>query len=173
MEQRIIYHLQSARWQCESRLGNQCIRRSVPLRRIWRQLGPGWFLYARKSEQCLIHKPILYFVDTDWVIHPAYDISKCPVGQIMKETIQKWCKRHIPSREASRGFWSKISIPCILPKSSNRSKPVDCSRSVGTVPGFAPGARRSDGVLASKGIENSPVRLLTLIPVLYSDAHIP
>ena len=44
---------------------------------------------------------------------------------------------------------SKISMPCIFPRISRRSRPVDCSRSVGTVPGFAPGALRSSSVLIS------------------------
>lgn len=55
----------------------------------------------------------------------------------------------VPRRLASRGFMSKISMPCIFPRISRRSRPVDCSRSVGTVPGFAPGARRSSSVLIS------------------------
>jgi hypothetical protein len=55
----------------------------------------------------------------------------------------------VPRRLASRGFMSKISIPCIFPRISRRSRPVDCSRSVGTVPGFAPGAKRSSGPLIS------------------------
>ena len=49
----------------------------------------------------------------------------------------------VPFRLESKGLISKISIPCILPRSSNRSRPVACSRSVGTVPGSAPGGRRS------------------------------
>lgn len=44
---------------------------------------------------------------------------------------------------------SKISIPCIFPKISRRSRPVDCSRSVGIVPGAAPGPRRSFSFLTS------------------------
>jgi len=44
---------------------------------------------------------------------------------------------------------SNTSIPCIFPKSSNRSNPVLWSRSVGTVPGSAPGGRRSASVLIS------------------------
>lgn len=31
----------------------------------------------------------------------------------------------IPSREASSGFISKMSMPCIFPSISNRSRPVD------------------------------------------------
>lgn len=54
-----------------------------------------------------------------------------------------------PSLDPSSGVMSKISIPCIFPRISNLSKPVACSRSVGTVPGLAPGARRSDSVLIS------------------------
>ena len=55
----------------------------------------------------------------------------------------------VPSLEASRGFMSKISMPCIFPRISKRSKPVACSRSVGTVPGSAPGGRRSSSLLMS------------------------
>lgn len=44
---------------------------------------------------------------------------------------------------------SKISTPSIFPRISNRSRPVACSRSVGTVPGLAPGGRRSSSVLIS------------------------
>jgi len=54
-----------------------------------------------------------------------------------------------PLREASKGFMSKISMPCIFPKISNRSNPVACSRSVGMVPGAAPGGRRSASLLIS------------------------
>ncbi len=38
---------------------------------------------------------------------------------------------------------SKMSMPCIFPRISSRSNPVACSRSVGTVPGSAPGGSRS------------------------------
>lgn len=56
---------------------------------------------------------------------------------------------HIPFLEESSGDISKISTPCIFPSISNRSKPVDCSRSVGTVPGSAPGGSRSSNDLIS------------------------
>jgi hypothetical protein len=55
----------------------------------------------------------------------------------------------VPFRSLGNGLISKISIPCILPKISNRSRPVACSRSVGTVPGLAPGPNRSSGPLTS------------------------
>jgi hypothetical protein len=55
----------------------------------------------------------------------------------------------VPLREASRGFMSKMSMPCIFPNISNRSKPVACSRSVGMDPTAAPGASRSSSVLIS------------------------
>ena len=55
----------------------------------------------------------------------------------------------VPFRLASNGFMSKTSTPCILPRISNRSRPVDWSRSVGTVPGSAPGGRRSSSDLIS------------------------
>lgn len=43
----------------------------------------------------------------------------------------------------------KTSTPSILPRISRRSRPVACSRSVGTVPGLAPGPMRSSAVLTS------------------------
>ena len=55
----------------------------------------------------------------------------------------------VPFRLASNGFMSKTSTPCILPRISKRSRPVDWSRSVATVPGSAPGGRRSSSVLIS------------------------
>lgn len=55
----------------------------------------------------------------------------------------------VPFRLASKGLMSKTSMPCILPRSSKRSRPVAWSRSVGTVPGSAPGGRRSSCVLIS------------------------
>jgi hypothetical protein len=44
---------------------------------------------------------------------------------------------------------SKMSMPCIFPTSSRRSRPVACSTSVGMVPGFAPGGTRSSSLLIS------------------------
>ena len=44
---------------------------------------------------------------------------------------------------------SNMSMPCIFPKISKRSRPVACSRSVGIVPGAAPGGRRSDSAWIS------------------------
>jgi len=67
------------------------------------------------------------------------------IAQIPK----KWEINYAPSLEASSGLISKMSIPSIFPKSSNLSRPVACSMSVGTVPGAAPGGRRSDSVLTS------------------------
>ncbi len=64
----------------------------------------------------------------------------------------------VPLLEASNGFMSKISTPCILPRISRRSSPVAWSRSVGTVPGAAPGGRRSASVLIS-GRRRQPCRL--------------
>lgn len=58
-------------------------------------------------------------------------------------------KDDLPRRLASNGLMSKISIPCIFPRISRRSRPVACSISVGTVPGCAPGGRRSASVLIS------------------------
>lgn len=58
---------------------------------------------------------------------------------------------NVPTRLASNGLMSKMSMPCIFPRISRRSRPVACSRSVGTVPGFAPGPTRSASVLISVG----------------------
>lgn len=55
----------------------------------------------------------------------------------------------VPRRLASRGRMSKMSTPSILPRISRRSIPVACSRSVGTVPGAAPGPKRSSSVRTS------------------------
>jgi len=44
---------------------------------------------------------------------------------------------------------SNMSMSSILPRSSKRSIPVACSKSVGTVPGAAPGPKRSSSVLTS------------------------
>lgn len=55
----------------------------------------------------------------------------------------------VPRRLASRGLMSKMSTPCIFPRISRRSRPVDCSASVGTVPGFAPSGIRSSMDLIS------------------------
>lgn len=57
----------------------------------------------------------------------------------------------VPLLEESKGLMSKMSTPCILPKISSRSRPVACSRSVGTVPGAAPGGSRSASDLISDG----------------------
>lgn len=55
----------------------------------------------------------------------------------------------VPSRLESRGRMSKMSTPSIFPRISRRSRPVACSRSVGTVPGSAPGPKRSSSPLTS------------------------
>ena len=55
----------------------------------------------------------------------------------------------IPRRLASRGLMSKMSMPCIFPRISRRSRPVACSASVGTVPGLAPAGSRSSMDLIS------------------------
>lgn len=57
----------------------------------------------------------------------------------------------VPRRLASRGRMSKTSTPSIFPRISNRSKPVACSRSDGTVPVLAPGPMRSSAVFTSLG----------------------
>lgn len=63
--------------------------------------------------------------------------------------------RGIPFLDASRGLMSKMSMPCIFPMSSRRSRPVACSTSDGTVPGLAPGGRRSSSVLISVRARNA------------------
>ena len=55
----------------------------------------------------------------------------------------------IPTRSDGSGLISKISMPCIFPRISRRSRPVACSKSVGIVPGAAPGGSRSSSVLIS------------------------
>ena len=71
-------------------------------------------------------------------------------SMIARRVLQlRFSYQYLPIRLASRGFISKISIPCIFPRISKRSRPVACSRSVGTVPGAAPGGRRSDSLLIS------------------------
>ena len=65
----------------------------------------------------------------------------------------------IPRRLASRGLMSKMSTPCIFPRISRRSRPVDCSASVGTVPGLAPsGMRSSMDLISVVGISSWPCR---------------
>ena len=71
---------------------------------------------------------------------------------------------NVPSLEASKGFISKTSIPCILPRISNRSNPVACSRSVGMVPTFAPGPKRSAGVFTSV-IVPSHINIYSSLPL--------
>jgi hypothetical protein len=80
-------------------------------------------------------------VDNDGVLWSA-----CPSSVPYLSSARK---SDIPRRLASNGLMSKMSTPCIFPRSSRRSRPVDCSRSVGTVPGCAPGAKRSASVLMS------------------------
>ena len=55
----------------------------------------------------------------------------------------------LPFLLASRGLISNTSTPSIFPRISRRSRPVDCSRSVGTVPSGAPGPSRSSSVFIS------------------------
>jgi hypothetical protein len=73
------------------------------------------------------------------------------VETICEEQVFQVCSKgqYLPTRLASRGFMSNISVPCIFPRISKRSRPVACSRSVGTVPGAAPGGRRSDSLWIS------------------------
>jgi len=62
--------------------------------------------------------------------------------------LRKW-QCSVPFLEASNGLISNTSTPCIFPNISNRSNPVACSTSVGTVPGSAPVGRRSCSDLTS------------------------
>ena len=68
-------------------------------------------------------------------VHPQYCSSPALFTMIGS------CK--VPTRSDGKGLMSKMSTPSILPRISRRSRPVDCSRSVGTVPGAAPSGRRS------------------------------
>ena len=70
----------------------------------------------------------------------------------------------LPFRLASNGFISNTSIPCIFPRISNRSNPVDWSRSVGTVPGSAPGGRRSSIDLISVHPRHTLAPIKTIEP---------
>lgn len=80
-------------------------------------------------------------IDHDRVFHGAW--------KLVKAVFLLRVVNSSPLRDASSGLMSKTSIPCIFPRISKRSRPVACSRSVGTVPGRAPGGRRSASVLIS------------------------
>lgn len=60
------------------------------------------------------------------------------------------CDVNLPFLLASSGLMSKISTPCIFPRISRRSRPVDCSRSVGMVPGLPPSGMRSCSPVISR-----------------------
>lgn len=79
----------------------------------------------------------------------------------------------VPFREASRGDMSKMSTPSIFPRISRRSIPVDCSRSVGMVPGWAPGPTRSSTVLISVVLihRESACVPLPLLPTRRPNCH--
>lgn len=65
---------------------------------------------------------------------------------------------HLPTLSAGRGLMSKISMPCIFPRISRRSRPVACSRSVGMLPGAAPGGRRSScDLISDSGNHDQPI----------------
>ena len=83
-------------------------------------------------------------LDLDWVLERSFSRVS---SRLLLYLLQEWY--HSPFRLASKGRMSKISMPCIFPRISNRSRPVDCSRSVGMVPGLAPGGRRSCSSLTS------------------------
>lgn len=84
--------------------------------------------------------------DGNGVLHGAY-FFLLSIPQLLSQP--RLLRQVLPLREASRGFMSKTSTPSILPRISRRSRPVACSRSVGTVPGAAPGPKRSSLVLIS------------------------
>jgi hypothetical protein len=75
-------------------------------------------------------------------------LENCPASPT-HSSLHFWCDCNVPRRLASNGLMSKMSIPCIFPSTSRRSRPVACSASVGTVPGWAPGGRRSSMLLIS------------------------
>ena len=85
-------------------------------------------------------------VDDDGVVESSY---RSRVNLHFFPSTQITDKPRVPFLEASRGLMSKMSIPCIFPISSRRSRPVACSTSVGTVPDLAPGGIKSSSVLIS------------------------
>lgn len=48
----------------------------------------------------------------------------------------------VPNFVNFKGFISNNSLPSKAASNSRRSRPVACSASVGTVPGFAPGPKK-------------------------------
>lgn len=120
-------------------------------------------------------------LDNNWVVERAYfpvsnlsaliDLPRpqpfcaCVVGGFLE-----W--PDVPLREASRGFMSKTSTPCIFPRISKRSRPVACSRSVGVVPGAAPGGRRSasDLISAIANPQSAPFRECEARPRIWCPA---
>lgn len=76
-------------------------------------------------------------------------ILECSYSAVRRRAVSAEVLCLLPLREASNGFMSKTSTPCIFPRISRRSRPVACSRSVGMVPGLAPGGRRSCSLLMS------------------------
>lgn len=67
----------------------------------------------------------------------------------------------VPSRSIWRGSREKASSPLSLWRSSNRSRPVACSMSVGTSPVFPPGPVPNHASRQSTAHTPSNVRLLT------------
>jgi hypothetical protein len=109
----------------------------------------------------------------NWVVERAYSVSQqsAPmfspeVGstRVLLDRSSVLTVPSLPLREASRGFISKISTPCIFPKISNRSNPVACSRSLGTVPTGAPGGMRSVSLWISVFNFISPYPHIILFP---------
>lgn len=89
--------------------------------------------------------------------HSHRVVPQSVISSTMAKDLTEVESSPVPFRLASSGFMSKTSTPCILPRISRRSRPVDWSRSVGTVPGSAPGGRRSCSVFISEeeGIESA------------------
>lgn len=111
-------------------------------------------------------------------LSPMHPAQVCPNWDLDRlwGTGLRSTKRHAPLRLASKVFMSNISTPSILPKISSRSRPVACSRSVGTVPGFAPGGRRSSSVLMSAVVDRWSAFVLSLLRPCHTiqvHVHIP
>jgi len=86
-------------------------------------------------------------IDHNGVLHGAYCAVSNPTPYPGKQR-----ETNVPTRLESKGLMSKMSMPCIFPRISSRSRPVACSMSVGTVPGCAPGGSKSSIVLTSAQI---------------------
>jgi len=113
-------------------------------------------------------------VDQDRVVDGA-----CPsisISALLHGTARRH-RQHKPLRDASRGLMSKMSTPSILPRISSRSRPVDCSRSVGMVPGSAPGPMRSSSTRISarsrQHLHQRPSRMPNWTRLKWMESHAP